>query len=97
MRRTSDAQQIGRSFSAGARRGLENQRLAFIDEYGDASLWADHQKSVTIENPFCADNRKARATYVEAPGWPAFTAAVRLRVQAREELVGRTVSEVFGG
>lgn len=77
-------------------RDLENQRQRFMEDYGDASLWEDHQKSLNIGSPYNHNGRKARVAYVEALGWPVFTQAVSRRIEAREDLHGRSVDEVFG-
>ena len=63
----------------------------FMEDYGDADLWEDHKKTITIRSPYTSATRRSNST-----GWKTLTAAVTERVQDRVDLSGLTVAEAFG-
>ncbi|MFE6967245.1 hypothetical protein ACFVAJ_19355 [Agromyces sp. NPDC057679] len=72
-------------------REWEARRLRFIEDYGDASLWEDHQKSVTVTLP---TQRTARQT--NPSDWAELHTAIVSAVEARRPLAGLTVRDAFG-
>ncbi|WP_159599516.1 ATP synthase subunit B family protein [Agromyces humi] len=74
-------------------REWERRRLRFIEDYGDASLWDDHKKAVTVHLP--TDHRGAKRG-AKPTSWAGLRAEITDAVQGRRDIRGLTVAEAFG-